>query len=198
MSRNSAHSSDVLPIVRLVREKVAGRGLRPFASERGIPYSTLRYYHNEQLKPLTALPRTETLRHLADGLRLSVDQVRRAALDSLEGRYVPEGSQPTMPAEEPGDATAALAAAIRNHPGLHPAAAAHLLNQMEILLLVPPDAQLPGVDELEQERRRQAAAVTAEARRRLEAVAQPDPPKRPKPKKKAPTSPAERQGERLR
>lgn len=156
-----AHSHNVLPIVGLVREKVAGRDLRPFAKERGIAYSTLRHYYDEHLQPLPQLPRPGTIRQLASALRVSEARVRQAAMDSLEGaspeptRIIPAGGT--------------LEDAVRADPGLLPEAKDHLLNQIALLrrvqaATVEPPVSSPAAQVLEDAAEALEMATESEAR----------------------------------
>lgn len=138
-----AHSADMLPIVRLVRERVAGRDLRPFAKERDIAYSTIRYYHDEHLPPLAALPRLATRQKLADALRVSVERIEEAAMASLEGRYNrTEGAPSAVAAVVAGPS---IEEAIRNADDLLPEAKEHLLMQVALLRRIdgPAPVSLP-------------------------------------------------------
>lgn len=79
----------MLPIVKLVRQRVAASGLplRRLAAERGVSYSTLRVYNDPKLAPLKTGLRPDTLRHLALGLDLPLSEVQRAADASVERLY---------------------------------------------------------------------------------------------------------------
>lgn len=89
MARKQEHSDDMLPIVRLVTERVArsGMSIRGYAESRGIPYSTLRLYSQKALPPLAQPPRRETLDTLALALDLPVSEVERAADASVARVY---------------------------------------------------------------------------------------------------------------
>ena len=141
MPKRPAHSPDVLPIVRLVREKVAahGKGLRGFADDRGIPYSTIRYYHQADLEPLPQMPRPETRRQLAEALRISLDELEQAAVESLAARYDAVRSQPTTELDLVDKTirhAGTVADAIRADPNLLPEAKEHLLRQYALLLRI--------------------------------------------------------------
>jgi transcriptional regulator with XRE-family HTH domain len=80
-------------------------------------------------------------------------------------------------AETTVPAAVAIEDLINADPSLHPVAKAHFLNQLELLRLIPPDAQIMILEE--QERRRQEALLEERGRRILEALPDPEPPKRP-------------------
>lgn len=88
MVTEGADPHGVLPLVRVVREKVNGSGmsLRVFAAERRIAYSTLRRYYDKNLSPLSQPPRTDTLRELSLALDLPLGEVEQLALESLSYR----------------------------------------------------------------------------------------------------------------
>ena len=125
----------MLPLVRLVREKVnaSGLSLRVFADDRRIAYSTLRRYYDKNLAPLSQPPRKETLRELALALDVPLREVEQAALESLSYRATPPQLEPgaTTPAPEEAVIHAVLA-----DPLLLPEAKQHLINQYGLLLRI--------------------------------------------------------------
>lgn len=165
MVQPPAHSADVLPIVQLVREKVAASGysLREFAERREIPYSTIRYYNDKRLKPLSQPPRPAVLDDLARALQVPVKDVQDAAVESLAYRQG-EGASPTSEPpvlleydESPEAATQRIIELVRAHPGLHPVTKAHLAKQIEILAMVPLDVELEPHSRSEETAKIQAA-----------------------------------------
>lgn len=126
----------MLPLVRLVREKVnaSGMSLRVFADDRRIAYSTLRRYYDKNLRPLSQPPRKETLRELALALDVPLREVEQAALESLSYRQTPPQLEPgaTTPAPEED----AVVRAILADPNLLPEAKQHLVNQYGLLLRI--------------------------------------------------------------
>lgn len=153
MVQRSADPSDVLPIVELVREKVNGSGLslRTFAHERRIPYSTIRYYHDKRLRPLSQPPRQETLRELALALNVSLGEVEQAALESLSYRAPAPKLEPRTTTAEDLEPERPLlldvVEAIRADPHLLPEAKEHLERQYGLLLRV----QAEGAKEAREE-----------------------------------------------
>lgn len=99
MPAKKADPPNMLPLVRLVRERVAlsGMKLRPLAQQRGVSYSTLRVYHDPNLPPLKQPPRPETMRDLALALDVPLSEVQRAA-DASVGRVYRQEAGPDVTA----------------------------------------------------------------------------------------------------
>lgn len=97
MPAKKTHPQNMLPIVRLVRERVAlsGKKLRPLAEEHGVSYSTLRVYHDPNLQPLKQPPREDTMRELALALDVPLSEVQRAA-DLSVGRVYRSSAGPDV------------------------------------------------------------------------------------------------------
>lgn len=96
-AQQSEQASDVLPLVQLVRDCVerSGLSLIGFARERGVAYSTLRHYHDKNLRTLAQPPRRQTLKELAHALDVRLSVVERAADDSVGRVYreqTPDGA----------------------------------------------------------------------------------------------------------
>lgn len=160
MVQTPPHSQDVLPIVQLVREKVADSGLslRAFAQQRRIPYSTVRYYNDKRLAPLSQPPRKETLRELALALDVPLGEVEQAALESLSYRAAPAKLEPGTTTADDHDRPLLLdvVEAIRADPHLLPEAKEHLERQYGLLLRV----QAEGVREAREEHAAREAQVS--------------------------------------
>lgn len=146
----SGDSDEVLPLVRLVREKVAASGLslRAFATARDAKYSTLRRYHDEKLKPLKQPPRAHVLQDLAEALRVSPAVVQRAADHSVKRDYRHDDRGDVRAASIADDD--ALLRAIEDDPTLLPEAKVALLSQVKLWKRVGPE--VAGTLGAEQER----------------------------------------------
>ncbi len=91
MPMGDVHPGGVLPIVRLVRSRVAdiGKPLREIAAQRGVSYGTLRRYNDASLQPLRTPLRQGTMRELALALDIPLGEVEQAALESVSYRQAP-------------------------------------------------------------------------------------------------------------
>lgn len=161
MVQGRSNDPPVLPIVQLVRDAVtaSGKSLREFAAERRVAYSTLRYYHDVRLEPLSQPPRKETLRELALALDVPLGDVEQAALESLSYRTAPKPRAKPV-AGESGPPT--IEDAIRADETLPAVAKAHLLSQVALLRHLR-DGLPPELEE-EQERRKEAAIALEKGR----------------------------------
>lgn len=157
MVQERTNDPHVLPIVKLVRDAVSasGKSLREFAAERRIAYSTLRYYHDQRLEPLSQPPRKETLRELALALDVPLGDMEQAALESLSYRTAPPKARPRVVGGT--DRVSTIEDAIRSDPTLPEVAKAHLLSQVALLRHLRDG--LPPELEAEQEGRKRAAVA---------------------------------------
>lgn len=137
MVQRHSQPDDVLPIVKLVREKVDASewSLRTYAQMRGVAYSTLRRYYDKNLSPLRQPPRRETLRELALALDVPLGEVEQAALESLSYRSSPVKLEPRATNNQSRPA-GDIIAAIEQNDELLPEAKEHLINQVGLLLRV--------------------------------------------------------------
>lgn len=97
MGARKTDPDDVLPLVRLVRDRVAVSGLtlRSFAQERGVKYGTLRRIYDKNLQPLAQGLKPETLKTLATALDVPLSQVQRAH-DASVGRVYKMNAAPNV------------------------------------------------------------------------------------------------------
>ena len=98
MGERKADAMQVLPIVALVRERIAASGIpsmRELAEKRGVSYSTLQRYSNPNLKPLRSGLRQETMKELALALDVPVSRVQQASDKSVDRVYL-AGDDSTM------------------------------------------------------------------------------------------------------
>lgn len=99
MGAQTPESDLVLPLVRLVRDRVAASGLtlRGFAQERGIKYGTLRRVYDKNLQPLAQGLKRDTLKALAVALDVPLSEVERAH-DASVGRVYRQTLAPDVTA----------------------------------------------------------------------------------------------------
>lgn len=160
MAERRAHAPGMSPLQALIVNRMRDRGWSPKQVEdRGVAHATLHRYMNPVV--LNQPPRKSVLQSLATALDLPLSSVQQAAVESVSYDYT-HAERNELPLAE-----VSLEQAIENEKDLHPAARAHLLNQLEILRLVPRDAELPAK---EHERRRDEAWVQSKGRAMLEAV----------------------------
>lgn len=95
---------------------------------------------------------------------------RGRAEELLAGQPLRPTTAAPSPSTPVAPTTEAIIEAIHAHPELHPASKAQLVNQLEILLLVPADAAALAALREEQERRRQQTLLDEAAAARLHAV----------------------------
>lgn len=97
MRAQGSDAESVLPLVRLVRERVAASGLtlRSFATERGIKYGTLRRLYDKNREPFAQGLKPDTLKDLALALDLPLSQVQKAH-DASVGRVYEQRTAPDV------------------------------------------------------------------------------------------------------
>lgn len=127
-------SSNMLPLVRLVRDRVAASGLslRDFAEQRGVSYSTLRRYHDPNLAPTKQPPRPSVLQDLVNALDVPRSVVEQAADASVQRSYRTTTQEEKT--DGPPIAPSSVLDAIRADPHLPPEARAQLLAHYELML----------------------------------------------------------------
>lgn len=170
MPTRRTHAEGMPPLQALIINTMRERGWSPKQVEdRGVSHATLHRYMNPV--ELRQPPRKSILRDLATALDLPLSKVERAAVDSVGYGY----STTDEPAEPiPARMVVSIEEAIEADPDLPDIAKAHLLSQVALLRHLRDG--LPPELELEQERRRQQAILTAKGTRILEALPDPVPP----------------------
>lgn len=175
MPQQSGDSAHMLPIVRLVRSKVAESGLtlRDFAAQRGVSYGTVRRYHDPALEALRQPARIQTMKELAAALRVDIEDVEAAFVSSTIYSAAAASTLPTVSQSGTGTVTDPaepeapyfdVVHAIRNDPDLLPEAKEHLERQYGLLRRLNPQQSAEQV----------RAEVTAEKVAELRARRQPN------------------------
>lgn len=146
MAGRRAHAPGMSPLQALIVNRMRQRGWSPKQVEdRGVAHATLHRYMNPV--ELSQPPRKAVLQSLADALELPLAKVQQAAVESVSYDYTRGESPEPAPLAEVSSEDAIAA-----DRSLHPAAKAHLLNQLQLLRLLPPDLVIPSDGEAIRER----------------------------------------------